>query len=339
MKVLTVVVPCYNSESYLDKCIGSLLSGGSDIEIIIVNDGSSDKTPEIADGYAKHYPDAIRVIHKENGGHGSGINAGLKAATGVYFKVLDSDDRLSEQGLFEVMAYLKNTVDSGVALDMLLTNYVYDKKGAKYKFVMKPEGLPKEISLSWDRIKRIKKYHYIPMHSIIYRTELLRDCGMVLPEHTYYVDNIFAFQPLPLVKTFCYKDIDLYWYYIGREDQSVSEENVVRQIDQYIRVVRVMAQIYRDSKDIATARTCLEYMLNYLEIVFTITCAFLSVRETDDDINKKKELWSSIEETDPDTALRLRRRATLIMTNLPGKAGCAVSKRLYRLCSRVMGLN
>ena len=107
-KYLSFVVPCYNSESYMARCIESLLPGGEDVEIIIIDDGSNDKTGEIADAYQKQYPDLVKVIHKENGGHGSGVNAGLACARGVYFKVVDSDDWLdgtAYQKLLEKITY------------------------------------------------------------------------------------------------------------------------------------------------------------------------------------------------------------------------------------------
>lgn len=91
-KLLTVTVPCYNSSEYMCKCIKSLLAGGEDMEIIIVNDGSTDETLSIAREYETAYPSIIRVVDKPNGGHGSGVNAGLARATGRYFKVVDSDD-------------------------------------------------------------------------------------------------------------------------------------------------------------------------------------------------------------------------------------------------------
>lgn len=338
-KLLSIIVPSYNSEDYLERCVCSLLPGGEEVEIIIVNDGSTDRTPEIADRLAAEHPGIVKVIHKKNGGHGSGINYGLKEATGTYLKVVDSDDRLDADGLRAVLAFLRETVESGQPLDLLLTNYVYDKKDAKRKFVMKPKGIVSDTIVSWGEIGHIRKYHYIMMHSMTYRTELLRECHLVLPEHTFYVDNIFAFQPLPYVKSICYKDIDLYWYYIGREGQSVSEEKLVKQIDQYIRVVNLMAKIYHDSKALDADPACLEYMLNYLEIIFTITCTFLSIRKTDIDMAKKKALWQSIRETDANAEEELHRRITLKLSNLPGKTGCAVSKRLYRVCSGVLGLN
>ena len=97
MKYITFAVPCYNSESYMRRCIDSLLPGGRDVEIILINDGSTDGTAAIADEYQILYPDIVRVVHKANGGHGSGVNKGLELAKGLYYKVVDSDDWLDEQ--------------------------------------------------------------------------------------------------------------------------------------------------------------------------------------------------------------------------------------------------
>ena len=99
MKLLSFVVPSYNSEKYLNKCVDSLLKGGEDVEIIIVNDGSKDNTIKIAREYEEKYPSIIKVVDKENGGHGSGINSGLEVATGLYFKCVDSDDWVDEDAL------------------------------------------------------------------------------------------------------------------------------------------------------------------------------------------------------------------------------------------------
>ena len=92
MKILSVAIPSYNSQDYMRKCVESLLPAGNDIEIIIVNDGSKDRTGEIAEEYASRYPGIVKAVHQENGGHGEAVNTGLKNATGLYFKVVDSDD-------------------------------------------------------------------------------------------------------------------------------------------------------------------------------------------------------------------------------------------------------
>ena len=137
MKYLTVTIPCYNSENYMEKCIESVLVGGEDVEILIVDDGSTDKTAEIADRYAEKYPTIIRAIHKENGGHGDAVNCGMKNATGAYFKVVDSDDWLDEEAFKKILKKLKKVVDEKHELDMILSNYIYDKVGRKKKKAMR----------------------------------------------------------------------------------------------------------------------------------------------------------------------------------------------------------
>ena len=101
MKLLSIIIPCYNSENYMKYCIESLLPGGDDVEILIINDGSKDKTAEIAEEYANKYPSIIKAIHQENGGHGETINTGLKNATGLYLKVVDSDDWVDTRAYFK----------------------------------------------------------------------------------------------------------------------------------------------------------------------------------------------------------------------------------------------
>ena len=108
MKTISFAVPCYNSANYMEKCVDSLLPCGDDIEIILVNDGSTrDNTAEIADRLAEEHPGIVRAIHKENGGHGSAVNAGLAAAQGYYYKVVDSDDWLDKNAMDVIMPYLR----------------------------------------------------------------------------------------------------------------------------------------------------------------------------------------------------------------------------------------
>ena len=262
MKVLSVVIPCYNSEAYMEKCIESILPGGKEVEILIVDDGSSDRTAEIADAYAEKYPEIVRAIHQPNGGHGAAVNTGLRHATGMYFKVVDSDDWLDPDSYERVRKRLRTLIQLKNLPDMFIANYVYEKEGARHKTVMRQTGFPKERMFGWKDIKHIFKGHYILMHSVIYRTEMLRECGLELPEHTFYVDNIYVYKPLPYVKKMYYMDVDLYRYYIGREDQSVNEKTMIRRIDQKIRVNQIMVH---DVNLLAVPdRKCRRYMFNYL---------------------------------------------------------------------------
>ena len=133
MKLLSIAIPCYNSQDYMESCIESLLVGGEEVEILIVDDGSSDRTAEIADDYARKYPTIVKAIHQENGGHGQAVNTGLKNATGVFFKVVDSDDWVNEEAYQKVLETLRKFVYGQETIDMLVTNFVYEKEGAKRK--------------------------------------------------------------------------------------------------------------------------------------------------------------------------------------------------------------
>ena len=202
MKLLTFAIPCYNSQDYMENCIKSLLPGGDDVEILIIDDGSKDSTGDIADAYEKKYPGIIRAIHQVNGGHGEAVNAGIRNATGLYFKVVDSDDWVDEEAYKKILDKLRELTGGNQTLDMLITNFVYEKQGAKHKRVMQYRtALPKRQLCTWKDVKVFMLGQYILMHSVIYRTQMLKECGLELPKHTFYVDNIFVFQPLPYVKT------------------------------------------------------------------------------------------------------------------------------------------
>ena len=236
MKLLSIAVPCYNSEAYMRNCIESLLKGGEDVEILIVDDGSTkDRTAEIADEYEAQYPTIIKAIHKENGGHGSAVNTGIANATGLYFKVVDSDDWVKEDAYMKILDTLRELAGGDKVLDMLISNYVYEKEGEKRKKIIHYHHiLPQDQMFTWNDCHHFLKGHYILMHSVIFRTKLLRDCGVKLPEHTFYVDNIYVFEPLPYVKNMYYLDVNFYRYYIGRQDQSVNESIMISRIDQQI---------------------------------------------------------------------------------------------------------
>ena len=126
MKLLTFAVPCYNSQDYMEHCIHTLLEGGDEVEIILVDDGSRDNTGAIADRYAQQYPDIVRVIHQENGGHGEGVNQGLRHAQGLYYKVVDSDDWADVDALRQVVDKLREFSQMPEPVDLLVCNYVYE---------------------------------------------------------------------------------------------------------------------------------------------------------------------------------------------------------------------
>ena len=323
----------------MENCIKSLLPGGNEVEILIVDDGSTkDNTAEIADRYEKEYPGICKAIHQENGGHGAAVNAGLKAATGIYFKVVDSDDWVNEQAYRQVLDTLRRFVYGKDTLDMLITNFVYEKQGARHKKVMNYKlALPKDELFSWNDVKVFVAGQYILMHSVIYRTKLLRECGLKLPEHTFYVDNIYVFEPLPYVRNMYYLDVNFYRYFIGRTDQSVNETVMIGRIDQQIRVTKLMLDYYENSR--ITSHKLRHYMVRYLEIMMVI-CSILAIKSgTDENMAKKKELWESVKKKDVFLYMRLRYGFLGQSMNLPGKSGRQVSIAGYKISQKFFGFN
>lgn len=322
----------------MDRAIESALKGGDEVEIIIVNDGSTDDTSEIAETYAKSYPERVRVIHQENGGHGSAVNTGLANATGVYFKVLDSDDWLSEKALQKILKLMKNLLADGNVIDLLLANYVYEKPSEeKHKIMRYRTALPKDEVFGWEDVKFFRQSQYILMHSAIYRTKLLKDCGLELPKHTFYVDNIFVYQPLPFVKTMYYMDVNLYRYYIGREDQSVNEKNMIARIDQQLLVTRYMLQCH-DILQIKNKKLR-NYMVKYLTMMMTVSSVYLIKAETEEALIKKDKLWKDLEQHNKKLYRKIRSNILGRSMNLPGSFGRKIIEVGYNISKKIYGFS
>ncbi len=262
--LLTVIVPAYNSEDYLDRALTTLVGYGDELEAIIVNDGSKDRTAQIADEWAARYP-SVRVIHQENKGHGGAVNAGLAAATGTHVRVVDSDDWLDRRATNAVLDVLREEREVGRDLDMLVTNYVYDKQGKSVKAVIRYRNvLPRGRTFGWADLRRCRYDQYLMMHALTMRTEVVRASGLVMPEHTFYVDYLYSFVPLPYVSTIRYLDVDLYHYFIGRDDQSVNEKVMITRLDQLARVNEAMARALPPRAEVEDKLW--RYMVHYLRI-------------------------------------------------------------------------
>lgn len=338
MKIVTFAIPCYNSEGYMRNCIESLLPGGEDVEIIIVDDGSGDGTAAIADEYAEKYPTIVRTIHQENGGHGAAVNTGLANATGLYYKVVDSDDWVDADAYRQVLDTLRKFVKEHTPVDMLLTNYVYEKVSEHHQRRMIYSLLFESDRITtWSEMKHNVKGFSILMHSVTYRTQMLRDCGLKLPEHTFYVDNLFVYEPLPYVKTIYYLNVDFYRYYIGREGQSVNEQIMIKRLDQQLRVNYRMIDAY-DLWSIEE-KHLREYMLSYLETITVVSTCLAYVSGTKENLHKAKALWKYIRDKDYRTYHHLRWGVLGGAMNLPGRFGRYLSVKAYRISQRFMGFN
>ncbi|HJF65774.1 MAG TPA: glycosyltransferase [Slackia equolifaciens] len=344
MKTISFAIPCYNSADYMDKCIESILAcdpdGRGDIEILIVDDGSvKDNTAQKADEWEQRHPGVIRAIHQPNKGHGGAVNTGLENATGLYYKVVDSDDWLDADAMREIMAYLRRQTELKEPTDLVVANYVYEKVYEGSRTVMHYRNVfPVGKECGWEDTHHFNQSQYLLMHSVIYRTELLRDCGLKLPEHTFYVDNIFVYVPLPYVQTIYYLDVDMYRYFIGREDQSVNEQVMYSRRDQQLRVTRHMIDAV-DLPDAVESRRLEKYMENYLSMMMCICSIFLRMEKTEENERDREEIWQYLEERNPVLYKRVKRTALNWGTNLPTEAGRQLGLFGYRMAQKIFKFN
>ena len=327
----------------MDKCIESILAfddESGDIEILIVDDGSTkDDTAAKADEWHERHPETIYAIHKENGGHGSAVNVGLANARGRYFKVVDSDDWLDEEAMREIMPYLRKQSELRDACDLVIGNYVYEKVYEDTRTVIDYTNVfPTDREFTWDEIGRFKSSQYLLMHSVIYRTELLRDVGLVLPEHCFYVDNIFVYVPLPAVYTIRYFNVDMYRYFIGREGQSVNEDTMKARIDQQLRITRFMIDAVDLDEDVMQKKLR-HYMENYLSMMMCICSVFLRMINTSESDQKRKDIWEYLRSTRPKMYPRIRRNVLNLGTNIPTELGRRLGLGGYHLAQKIFKFN
>ena len=341
MKLLSIAVPCYNSENYMRKCIDSLLTGGEDVEILIVDDGSfKDKTAQIADEYAERFPTIVKAIHKENGGHGSAVNTGIANASGLYFKVVDSDDWVKEDAYLKILSTLESLRGAQLPWICLSAILSMKRRGEETQGNALPSYSSQDRLFTWEDCRHFTKGHYILMHSVIFRTKLLQESGIKLPEHTFYVDNLYVFEPLPYVKNMYYLDVNFYRYYIGRVDQSVNEGIMISRIDQQIKVNKIMIDYFVDRKqELLKNKKLYQYMRNYLEIITTVSSVLLIRADTREHLEKKAELWQYLKSKDKMLYFWMRHGIMGGTMNLPGRGGRKISVEGYKICQKLFGFN
>lgn len=223
-KILTVIIPTYNMEKYLDKCISSLIVGDNSLmnylDIIIVNDGSKDNSSNIAHNYSRQYPEVIRVIDKENGNYGSCINRGLSEAKGKYIKVLDADDTFDNGNWIKLIKELLR-----LDVDLVLTDYnLVDEKGN----IICHKNFKFNQNECFSANIMARELGEVEMHAITYKTQILRDMGYAQTEGISYTDTEWVFIPMQNVKTIYYSPITVYKYLVGREGQTVDESVYIK---------------------------------------------------------------------------------------------------------------
>lgn len=333
MKYISFVVPCYNSEDYMEKCIDSLLIGKDDVEIIIVDDGSTDKTGKIADRYQKKYPTIVKAIHQPNGGHGEGINTGLKHATGKYFKVVDSDDWVDKKAYKEILKKVKK-----IDADLIVMNYVYTyTDGRENQTINFSNVFKNNEAIGWDQIGRFKATQYLSLHSMMYKKSVLDEAKIKLPKHVFYEDNLFIYLPLPYTKSIYYLDVDFYQYFIGRADQSVQEPQLIKRSSHQVLVTKEICNKY----DLDTIENKKLRKLMYRECVFVMTIGVIFSRLAYNEEGEKQflELWDSIKESNPKLYKRMKHFTMASMVSFKGNFGRFLSIKGYRLAHKLVKFN
>ena len=336
MKLLTVTVPCYNSQDYMRHCIESLLPGGERVEILIIDDGSKDDTGRIADEYAEKYPTIVRVIHQENGGHGEGINQGLRHAAGTYFKVVDSDDWLSDD--FPAFLDLLEQCEARGGVNLAVTNYYYvHSDGIGDRSINYSSVLPEGRVFTWADTRPFRIHQMLTIHSCTFRTENMRKWGCELPKHTFYEDNLMVYLTLPHTRRMVYMNADLYRYAIGRPDQSVQRTVMMKRYHHQILVTeRCFTSCHLD--DIQEPRLK-RYMRHELFVMFGIAILFTRLNRTVETDAALERMWETCMAFDPKWGGYFRNRSPLRFICLPGRFGQNVSGLVYKLANKVVRFN
>lgn len=342
-KTITFGIPCYNSAAYMDHCIESILEGtgyAEDVEIIIVDDGSAkDETPAKADEWAERHPKIIRAIHQENGGHGAAVMQAVRNASGVYFKNVDSDDWVDAEAVSALLAQLRHFIELGEHVDLVITNYVYEHVEDDTRNVVDYRRvLPVGKVFTWNDMGHFMMWQYLLMHALTYRVDVLREAGLDMPPHTFYVDNIYAYVPFPACRSIYYLDVDVYRYFIGREDQSVNDKVLTSRVDHYWRVARVMMHAYHVYDDISSAKLR-SYMMNYFTIIMAICSVFSKKSDRPDAMDELQRLWDELKAYDHRMYRRARHGVVGLATNLPGTVGRALTLAGYRAAQKLVKFN
>lgn len=242
-KILSISIAAYNAEKDIANCLNSLINSKSfnQLDVIVVNDGSKDKTADIVNVFVDKYRDSIRLVNKANGGHGSTINASIKCACGKYYKILDSDDWVDSENLDKLVMFLKDT-----DVDMVLNPYDEISYASKTKIRQKN---PCEGNLVYGKIYDVDELDDVVlyMHSLTFRRDVIQKMGPIIDENCFYVDMEYCIFPLKHVHSFTCLDYAVYQYLLGSQTQSMSVTNMIKRRDQHLKITKRIIDFYNSN--------------------------------------------------------------------------------------------
>lgn len=266
-KALTVIMPAYNVSRYLEQGLDSLLAEKSILtclDIIVVNDGSNDDTLEKAEKYCKQYPESVRVIDKDNGGHGSGINVGIKAARGKYLKVLDGDDWVKSEGLKQLVEYITEESESPDAIVNPFEKVWED--GSRENIDFKSIAAKSTVSFN-----EINQYGYtLPLHTLTIRTSIYRENEIPqIDEKISYDDMEYILYPIPYINSIVFLSATVYEYRLGMQEQSMNPRQMVRKLPMHTKVIESLAKYYRENMNIFDNEQKKYFMKEFVDTLAT----------------------------------------------------------------------
>lgn len=325
MKLLSIVVCCYNSQDYMAHAIESLLRGGEKVEIIIIDDGSKDKTPQIADDFKSRYPSIIKVVHQPNGGHGAGVQAGIREATGQFFKVVDSDDWVDDEAYQRM---LKEIEEKGDKVDLFVNDYTYYHGNDKGSTIGFADKFPKDKIVTWKEVRRLRLSQNLLIHSCMFRTQILKDSDLHIPVHTFYEDDYCVYAPLRNVKTVCYVPVSLYCYFVGRAGQSVQKDVAIRRYKDYLKVAMACIKEY-NIYDYKKDKYLFRILYHELRIFITLGYVHTQMNKSKEARADLKAFQKEFKEVNPRLYKRIRYHSLVSPLVLPGFIGRFNAKFSY----------
>ncbi len=334
-KLLSIAVPAYNSANFMHTCLDSLVGAGDRVEVLVINDGSKDNTLEVARSYADKYPDIVVAIDQENRGWGGAINHAIKIACGEYFYIVDSDDWVDAKELNRVLDRMETLKCRGARVDMHVVNYIYNHVCDNTHHTIHCKKLiPREQIVEWDDLNLAKIDQYLMIHNMIYRTEIIRESDLVLPEHASYMDSLFMLRPLRYVSTLYYHNSDLYWYTIGREGQSIEVEVLKKHIDEQLLATREAIRTFDYEVLQSISPKLASCSLRYLSAMLTVSSIHLFQIGTPEAIQAHKDLWKYLKDVDEKLYWRLG-ASWAGLTNRKTPIGRSVAQLGYNLGAKI----
>lgn len=314
-KVLSISIAGYNVEKTIEQCLDSFLSSKylNELELLVINDGSHDKTVDIVNEYVKKYPEVIRLINKDNGGHGSTINKSLELAKGEFFKVIDGDDWVNPVELDKLMTCLKTTM-----ADLIIDDYqcVYPDHQER---ISHRAGYNTNQIYTFDEVFSKKKDHMgaalLAMHESTIRTSRLREVGMEITEHCFYADTDYIYYVGLATRTIEFSNSCTYQYRLGYEGQSVSATGTYKHIEDLMTIEEHLIRLYQEQEKKLDSDIRRQYLFSIIDTRYSLLFSwYIDLIEKGDKDFKLVEFLHRLRSKYPDLICRfsLSRRNRLV---------------------------